>query len=363
MKKKLVLTMLTVCLATTVGGCAADKTVIDSDTLFESIETTQAEDVSTESTVEESTIEESATKESTTEEKENMTVESQLEEAADLTFADLSKRRFEFCSGAGGWSEEFIIEKDGSFRGNFHDSDMGDTGEGYDEGTFYCCSYSGHFTDITKINNYTYEMKLADITYNQTVDTSEISENTRYIYTDSYCLGGTDTFTVYLPGTPLSELSQEVRNWLSLVMESETELTMIAIVDKTNEYGIYSVERPEPLEEAMMTFNSYKESYDYYGELLKEAVTTVEMVECTGNMYEVSDKCLNEIWSIIRYNVEEEEFEKILTEQRAWIAEKEAKAQESSAEYEGGSFAAVDYNDILATLTIERCEELIEYLK
>ena len=307
MKKKLLLTALPVCLAVTVMGCAADKTVIDSDTLFESIETAQAEDVSTESTVEESKA-----KEIETEEKEELIAEIQVAENADLTFADLSKRRFDFCSGVGGWSEEFIIEKDGSFRGNFHDSDMGDTGEGYDEGTFYCCSYSGHFTDLTKINDYTYEMKLAEIVYNETVDTSEISANTRYIYTDSYCLGGTDTFTIYLPGTPLSELSQEVRNWLSLAMESEMELTMIAIVDKTNEYGIYSVERPEPLEEAMMTFNSYKESYDYYGELLTEADTTVEMVECTGSMYEVSDKCLNEIWNIIRYNVDEEEFEKIL---------------------------------------------------
>ncbi len=31
---------------------------------------------------------------------------------------------FQFCSGAGGWSTDFEIEKDGSFKGNYHDSDM-----------------------------------------------------------------------------------------------------------------------------------------------------------------------------------------------------------------------------------------------
>ena len=129
----------------------------------------------------------------------------------------------------------------------------------------------------------------------------EIRDNVRYIYTDSYCLGETDTFTIYLPGTPWDELS--------------------------------------------------------------EASTTPEMVEYTGRMYEMSDECLNYIWNLIRYNVDEEKYNEILTEQRVWIAEKEAKAEADREEFGGGTFAPVIYNDTLATLTMERCEELIEYLK
>ena len=89
-------------------------------------------------------------------------------------------------------------------------------------------------------------MKLADITYKETPDTTEISDSIRYIYTDSYCLGGTDTFTIYLPGTPVSELSGDVWMWLRMANQSETELTMIAIVDETNGYGIYSYDRLNP---------------------------------------------------------------------------------------------------------------------
>ena len=63
--------------------------------------------------------------------------ESITEENAEegLTFEDLSKYSYYFSSGAGGWGEEFVIERDGYFKGSFHDSDMGDTGEGYPNGT------------------------------------------------------------------------------------------------------------------------------------------------------------------------------------------------------------------------------------
>ena len=53
-----------------------------------------------------------------------------------------------------------------------------------------------------------------------------------------------------------------------------------------------------------MTFNTYKESYEYYNEMLSEAGTNAEMVEYTATMYELSDECLNYIWRLIRYNVD-----------------------------------------------------------
>lgn len=284
-------------------------------------------------------------------------------EAEELTFADLSQKRFEFSTGVGGWSEEFTIEEDGYFTGVFHDSNMGEIGEGYDGGTMYYSSYEGHFTGLTKINNYTYQMKLADISYDNPIGIERISDNIHWIYTGSYCLGGTDTFTIYLPGAPISEISEEIYSWIMGGNESTTELTRMVIVDEINQYGIYSIDIATPLEDAQAAFENCKESYDYYGELLTEAMTTAEMVEYTGNMYYVADKCLNYIWSLLREHVDEEQFEQILAEQRAWIAEKEKQADESAAEYEGGSFSTVCYNDVLASMTYERCEELIKYLK
>ena len=88
---------------------------------------------------------------------------SETSETNTLTFEDLSGYTFEFSSGAGAWSTYFTIEKDGSFAGNYHDSDMGSTGDGYDHGTLYYSEFSGHFTDLTKVDDTTYEMTLSDI--------------------------------------------------------------------------------------------------------------------------------------------------------------------------------------------------------
>ena len=347
MKKRLLLISLITLLITAVG-CGEE---ISDEIRHESSDVSceESETVPTEEVAEET--------EPVLEEPED---EPEVQEIAELTFEELSKRRFEFCSGAGGWAENFTIEADGSFTGEFHDSDMGSTGEGYNGGTRYYSAYSGRFTNLTRIDDYTYQMTLADISYENTVGTEEILDDILYVYTKSYCLGGTDTFTIYLPGTPLDKLTEGIRSWLHLGKDSGTRLTMIVIADETNELGICSYER---YEDAQVLLNSCKHLYNYYGKLLAEASTTAEMVEYTGSQYAVSDKCLNDIWSLIKQHVDEDKYSEILVEQREWIAEKEATAEEISAEYGDGSFEAVSYNDTLATLTLERCEELIEYLK
>ncbi|MBP3569250.1 MAG: DUF1311 domain-containing protein [Lachnospiraceae bacterium] len=285
------------------------------------------------------------------------------EQAKSFSFEELSTRQFYFSSGVGAWSEEFTIEKDGYFTGKFHDSNMGETGEEYPNGTRYSCAYSGHFEDITRVGEYIYEMKLADISYKEESGTEEILDGMKYIYTDAYFMGADDMFYVYLPGMPIEEMSESLYMWVRDYNQSESELTMIVIADEKNELAAASLNRLAPLEDAQMNYNFYKESFDYYaGKLANEAQTTLEMVEYSGKMYELSDECLNYIWNLIRYNVSEDRFAEILKEQRAWIKEKEEKAKEAADAYAGGSFASVSANDMLAQLTIERCAVLLEYL-
>ena len=303
MKNKLLSIMLAVLLATTITGCGATNAENTESIPYEESQIVPSEEnpagtVEAESSQAEGVATDSAATENnpagdTTTEEGNPVTEP---ESTDLTFADLAERQFEFSSGAGGWSENFTIEKDGFFTGLYNDSDMG-------AGTCYSSSYTGHFTNLTKINEYTYTMELADISYKETVGTEEIVDNVRYIYMGSYCLGTADTLTVHLPGTPLSELPEGIEFWIGYANGNEEELTMITIVDDAHGYGIYSYDRLAPLEDAQMTFNSYKESYDYYGEMLSQAATTAEMVEYSATMYELSDECLNYIWRLVRYNV------------------------------------------------------------
>ena len=281
---------------------------------------------------------------------------------SDINFEVLSQKAYSYSSGAGAWSEDFKIQKDGSFYGDFHDSDMGDSGDDYPNGTIYISSYSGHFTDLTKINDTVYEMKLADISYDTEPDSQEYSDDFHYVYTKSLCFEGADIITIYLPGTPIKEIPEDVYWWLSAQNSSKTELTTIALANLSSQIGIYSHDKISPLEDAEMTYDNYKESYDYYSNQLTGSMTTMEMVKNAEKMYEVSDECLNDIWTIIKYNVSEKKFEAVLAEQRAWINQKEARGKEIR-ESDGGSLTSVDYNTVLADMTISRCEELIDYLK
>lgn len=85
-----------------------------------------------------------------------ITATEDAEETETLSFADLENLQFYFASGAGGWRTEMHIESDGSFSGVHSDSDMGSTGEGYPNGTYYYCDFEGTFTVPVKINDYTY---------------------------------------------------------------------------------------------------------------------------------------------------------------------------------------------------------------
>lgn len=146
------------------------------------------------------------------------------------------------------------------------------------------------------------------------------------------------------------------------IVSSQVE-ELPAETEKPTETEIYSHEQLSPAEDAKVTLESYQESFDYYNQLISEAGTTIEMVEYSGRLYELSDECLNYLWNLIRNNVDEEKYREILAEQREWIQEKEAAANAARDELEGGSLAPVAYNNTLATKTIERCQELAEYLK
>lgn len=287
-------------------------------------------------------------------------------ENKEVTFETLSKYSYEFCSGAGGWSTNFYIEKDGFFHGNYHDSDMGDTGEDYPGGIVYYCDFSGHFTNLTKVDDFTYEMNLEDISYKNKVGDEEIEDGIKYIYSDAYGLTGTNKFRVYIPGKPISEIKEDVYFWVKFVNEEESEdadtLSIICIENVEQEEGIYSYERLSASESALDYYNSAKNSYEELITDCQNANTTMEMLDNASDRFKLADDLLNNLWILIKYNTDEAEFEKILNEQREWLKQRDQKADEAADSWEGGSFAPVDFADTKAEMTMERCKELADIL-
>lgn len=265
-----------------------------------------------------------------------------------VSFEDLSKYTYEFSSGAGGWNTEFEIEDDGTFIGSYHDSEMGVVGEGYDNGTLYYCDFSGSFSNIRKIDEFTYEMDIDDISYAKEPGTEEIMDNVLWIYSTAYGLDGTDKMTIYLPGKPVADIDEEIFSWFMWnVDEGAAELNTLCLANEPQKEGIYTFDRPAPLERAQLKLNSTKSYYD-------DAFLNLSYDEegTSKYLFKIADDCLNSIWHIVKYSVDEEKFAEILEEQRAWNESKEAQSKESD-----------NYELSLAELTLNRCYDLVNYLQ
>lgn len=128
---------------------------------------------------------------------------------------DQMPRDFAFASGVGGWGTSLTIQKDGTFSGSYHDSDMGDTGPGYPYGTVYICNFSGRFTNVTQVSSLEYRMDMTGLTLEDTPGTITIENNIRYIASDPYGLDDGKEFRLYLPGRATGTLPQAYLDWVS----------------------------------------------------------------------------------------------------------------------------------------------------
>lgn len=160
------------------------------------------------------TTEEPTTEEPTTEEPTTISEETTvpIDYGSEL-FGSLSNP-FIFTSGAGAWSTRLNISSDGSFDGNFHDSDMGVRGEDYPGGTVHLCNFTGQFGDVEKVNDYTYSMKILNIEYANEPGTEEIKEQRKFMYSTPYGLDKARELLVYTPGAPVSELPEPYLEWV-----------------------------------------------------------------------------------------------------------------------------------------------------
>jgi len=258
MKIKQYAILLAVCTSLLCIGCGASKnnTATPNTGASEITESTENDDTVTnenKDNLDEST-ETIGTKEINAEETNSANIDtnadgnSQNESENGLTYKELSKLGFEFCSGAGGWCTELQINEDGSFIGTYHDSEMGDTGVGYPNGSMYYCGFAGQFTDLIKIDDLTYKTTISSISYDNECGTEEIIDEIRYIYTDAYGLDDPKDIIFYLPGTKTETFTEDEKIWLNgLLYDYETqdylpEINFIAMVNKNSEQAFTSYE-------------------------------------------------------------------------------------------------------------------------
>lgn len=151
---------------------------------------------------------------------------------------------FSFLSGAGGWRTDMDINTDGTFYGKYQDGEMGASGEGYNA-TYYVCEFSGVFVDVEKVNSYTYKVRLSDIETVEPIGKEWIEEGDKYIASAPYGLYDKEgkqkceEFIVYLPHTPVSELSEEFLTWLPDNYEGKDILSCYGLLNVATNYGFF----------------------------------------------------------------------------------------------------------------------------
>ena len=133
-----------------------------------------------------------------------------------------------FTSGAGAWGSSIELKSDGSFTGSFHDSNMGESGYGY-QSTMYVSEFSGSFKNPKKINDHTYYFELADISYERNPGDREIRDDgndhyTLLIYSEAYGLDKADKgIYAYTADASWSELPEGFRQWSDGLIGSSIE--------------------------------------------------------------------------------------------------------------------------------------------
>ena len=105
-----------------------------------------------------------------------MTAFSACAEQGENFFERLKGLEWTFSSGAGGWSTDMRILPDGSFSGEYHDSEMGETGEGYPDGTVYGCSFTGKMSLVEQVNENTWKIRVDELKTDETAEKESIAD-------------------------------------------------------------------------------------------------------------------------------------------------------------------------------------------
>ncbi len=358
-KKSMILDMAVLVTACVLAGCGDSGEI----PMKESGETVYAEESSDAiATPESSEVRESEEIQATEEVQESEDSQETVDSESQFSFGDIAGYNFSFLSGAGAWSTELAINEDGTFVGGYHDSDMGDAGKNYPNGTFYWCNFKGKFTKPERVNEYTYSVKLEELKQETEVGVEEIKDGVRYIASGPYGLEKGEEVLIYLPGAPVEELPQEYMMWVRWSLEAEEAVLPF--------YGLYNVNTQEGFAGSHIPVYAIdnevaelaEKAAELEAKLLNDELTQTEMNEISMEIYKLWDDELNSIWKRLKKNMNAKEWKLLLEEQRDWIQLKEADIEKLAEEYQGGSVLSLATNQRAAEWTRERVYVLAKYL-
>lgn len=293
-------------------------------------------------------------------------IEATESETETSIFSKVKNYEFWFGSGVGAWCTTLTIQPDGSFSGEYHDSDMGSGGTDYPNGTFYQCVFHGKFTEPVAKDDHTYQFEIASIQYDKEPDTEEIIDGVRCIYTDVYGLDDAKEIYLYLPDTPVAELPEKYLEWiwyLDLSEEAGSTLGTYGLYNVSAQEGFSSNFKDEDADIDAELAALEEEAQQMNDRLQSGELAQLEMNRLSGEIFQLWDDELNSLWIRLKDRLDADAMEELTKEEREWIKWKDQEVKAAGKEMEGGSMQPLLENDKAAELTRERVYKLAERLK
>ena len=116
---------------------------------------------------------------------------------------EVDSRYFEYTRGMGHWFTELTLQADGTFDGVY--KDFGDVR--------YISTFHGKFSDIRKINDYTYSMRLESLDMEQEPGARWTEDEGQYVAVEPEGLTNCEEFILYTPDAPIEELPEELSGY------------------------------------------------------------------------------------------------------------------------------------------------------
>ena len=135
------------------------------------------------------------------------------EDVSELFLRGLDSAGFSYSTGAGAWYTDLTIYADGTFEGKFHDWDG--LGPIENEDVIYECNYTGHFSEIRKLSDYTYSLTVGELTLDKPQGTMYSENGTTHVTEMPAGIKSGDTFTLYQPGMRYWLLDYDDQRYLS----------------------------------------------------------------------------------------------------------------------------------------------------
>ena len=125
------------------------------------------------------------------------------------------------------------------------------------------------------------------------------------------------------------------------------------------------------VENEELTLATSKDDYLHKLSAMEEAdkkeeakTTTLDMIQQEEARLKRWNETLNEIYQSLKAQLRTDEMEKLRIEQLDWLEAKDVSAKEASLKFQGGSMEPLEYVATQATLTKDRCYELVAgYMK